>query len=45
MNRSKQAGMSKKTIVVLLIGLALASAVHLSEAQQPEEGPMDRGCK
>jgi ABC-type uncharacterized transport system substrate-binding protein len=33
MNRSKQPGMGKKTIVVLLVGLALAS-VHLAEAQQ-----------
>jgi len=33
MNRSKQAGMAIKTIVVLLVGLALAS-VRLSEAQQ-----------
>ena len=34
MNRSKQAGMAKKTMIVLLVGLALAS-VHLAEAQQP----------
>jgi putative tryptophan/tyrosine transport system substrate-binding protein len=34
MNRSKQAGMVKKTVVVLLVGLALAS-VRLAEAQQP----------
>jgi putative tryptophan/tyrosine transport system substrate-binding protein len=33
MNRSTQAGMAKKTVVVLLVGLALAS-VRLSEAQQ-----------
>jgi putative ABC transport system substrate-binding protein len=34
MNRSKQkAGMGKKTIIVLLVGLTLAS-VHLAEAQQ-----------
>jgi hypothetical protein len=33
MNRSKQAGMGKKTIVVLLIGLILAF-VRLAEAQQ-----------
>jgi len=38
MNRSKQAGMSKKTIVVLLIGLALA-LVHPAEAQQPKKMP------
>jgi ABC-type uncharacterized transport system substrate-binding protein len=34
MNRSKQAGMGKKTIIFLLVGLALAS-VHLAQAQQP----------
>ena len=33
MNRSKQAGMPTKTIVALLVGLALTS-VHLAEAQQ-----------
>src|SRR5262249_14128037 len=33
MNRSKQAGMGK-TVVVLLVGLALVS-VHLAEAQEP----------
>jgi putative tryptophan/tyrosine transport system substrate-binding protein len=33
MNRSKQAGMGIKTIVVLLVGLALAS-VHVADAQQ-----------
>ena len=33
MNRSKQAGMAIKTIVALLVGLALTS-VHLAEAQQ-----------
>jgi putative ABC transport system substrate-binding protein len=33
MNRSKEAGMAIKTIVVLLVGLALAS-VHPAEAQQ-----------
>ena len=33
MNRSKQAGMGMKAIVVLLVGFALAS-VHLAEAQQ-----------
>jgi hypothetical protein len=39
MNRSKQAGMSiKAAIVVLLVGLALAS-VHLAEAQQPKKIP------
>jgi putative tryptophan/tyrosine transport system substrate-binding protein len=38
MNRSKQAGMGKKTIVVLLVGLALAS-VHLADAQQPTRIP------
>jgi hypothetical protein len=32
MNRSKQAGMGKKVIIVLVVGLALAS-VHLAEAQ------------
>jgi hypothetical protein len=32
-NRSKQAGMFQKTIIVLLVGLALAS-VCLAEAQQ-----------
>ena len=30
--------MGKKTIVVLLVGLALAS-VHLAEAQQPKKVP------
>ena len=34
MNRGKQAGMAIKTLVVLLVGLALAS-VGLAEAQQP----------
>jgi putative tryptophan/tyrosine transport system substrate-binding protein len=33
MNRSKEAGMGKKTIVILLLGLTLAS-FHLAEAQQ-----------
>jgi hypothetical protein len=33
MNRCKQAGMGRKTIVVLLVGLTLAS-VRLAEAQQ-----------
>jgi putative ABC transport system substrate-binding protein len=36
MNGSKQAGMGTRAIVVLLIGLALAS-VHLVEAQQPKK--------
>jgi ABC-type uncharacterized transport system substrate-binding protein len=36
MNRSKQGGMARKTIVVLVVGLALAS-VHLVEAQQPKK--------
>jgi putative ABC transport system substrate-binding protein len=36
MNRSKQAGMTVKTIVVLLVGLALASG-YLAEAQQPKK--------
>jgi ABC-type uncharacterized transport system substrate-binding protein len=34
MNGSKEASMGKKTIIVLMIGLALAS-VHLAKAQQP----------
>ena len=38
MNRSKQAGMGKKAIVVLLVGLALAS-VHPAEAQQAKKVP------
>jgi putative ABC transport system substrate-binding protein len=38
MNRSKQAGMSIKTIIVLLVGLALAS-VRLAEAQEPKKVP------
>jgi putative tryptophan/tyrosine transport system substrate-binding protein len=38
MNRSKQAGMSKRTIVALLVGFTLAS-VHLAEAQQPKKVP------
>ena len=38
MNRSKQAGMAIKTIVVLLVGLTLAS-VRLAEAQQPKKVP------
>jgi ABC-type uncharacterized transport system substrate-binding protein len=36
MNRCKQAGMGKKTIVVLLVGLILAS-VRFAEAQQPKK--------
>jgi putative tryptophan/tyrosine transport system substrate-binding protein len=38
MNRSKQAGMGMKTIIVLLIGLVLAS-VRLAGAQQPKNLP------
>jgi putative ABC transport system substrate-binding protein len=38
MNRSTQAGMAIKTVVVLLVGLALAS-VHSAEAQQPKKVP------
>jgi hypothetical protein len=38
MNRSKQAGMPIKTIIVLLIGLARAS-VHAAEAQQEKQVP------
>ena len=38
MNRSKQAGMANKTIIGLLVGLALAS-VHLAEAQQAKKVP------
>ena len=38
MNRSKQAGMPIKTIIVLLIGLALAS-VHAAEAEQEKKVP------
>ena len=38
MNRSKQGGMAKKTITVLLLGIALAS-VHLAEAQQVKKVP------
>jgi hypothetical protein len=34
MNRSKQAGMAKKAVGALLVGLAL-TLVHLVEAQQP----------
>jgi ABC-type uncharacterized transport system substrate-binding protein len=36
MNRSKQGGMAKKTILVSLVGLALTS-VHLAEAQQSKK--------
>ena len=39
MNRSTQAAMAIKTIVVLLVGLALASSVHLADAQQPVKMP------
>jgi hypothetical protein len=35
MNRNKQAGMAIKTVVALLVGLALAS-IHLAEAQQSD---------
>ena len=38
MNRSKQTGMAKKTIVVFLVSLALAS-LHLAQAQQPKKVP------
>jgi putative tryptophan/tyrosine transport system substrate-binding protein len=38
MNRSKQAGMGRKTIVILLLGLTLAS-VRPVEAQQPGKVP------
>jgi putative tryptophan/tyrosine transport system substrate-binding protein len=38
MNGSKQAGMGKKTLGVLLVSLSLAS-VHLVEAQQPKKVP------
>ena len=38
MNRSKQAGMAKKAIGALLVGLAL-TLVHLVEAQQPAKVP------
>jgi hypothetical protein len=34
MNRSKQTAMAIKTIIALLVGLALAS-VDIAEAQQP----------
>ena len=38
MNRSKQTGMAKKTIVVFLVSLALVS-LHLAQAQQPKKVP------
>jgi putative tryptophan/tyrosine transport system substrate-binding protein len=38
MNRSKQGGMARKTVVFLLAGLALAF-VHIAEAQQPSKVP------
>ena len=38
MNRSKQGGMGIKTIVVLLVGLALVS-VHFAQAQQKAKVP------
>jgi putative ABC transport system substrate-binding protein len=38
MNRSKQAGMAIKTVVALLVGLAL-TLVRLAEAQQPKGVP------
>jgi putative ABC transport system substrate-binding protein len=38
MNRSKQTGMVTKTIIVLLITLALA-VVHLADAQQTKKSP------
>jgi hypothetical protein len=38
MDRSTQAGMGIKTIVALLVGLALAT-VHHAEAQQPKKIP------
>ena len=39
MNRSKQSGMGIKTIVVLLVGLALVS-IDPVEAQQPKRSPL-----
>jgi ABC-type uncharacterized transport system substrate-binding protein len=39
MNRSKQAGMGIKALIVLLVGLILAF-VHLAEAQQPKRIPL-----
>ena len=41
MNRSKQAVMAIKTVVALLLGLALAS-VHFAEAQQPAKNLPNR---
>ena len=38
MNRSKQAGMGIKAVVVLLVGLAFVS-VHLAEAQETKKVP------
>jgi hypothetical protein len=38
MNSSKQAGMAFKPIIILLVGLILAS-VRLAEAQQPANVP------
>ena len=38
MNRSKQGGMARKTVVVLLVGLILAF-VRISDAQQPAKLP------
>jgi putative tryptophan/tyrosine transport system substrate-binding protein len=39
MNRSKQGGMAIKTVVALLVGLALAFSVHLADAQQAGKVP------
>jgi putative tryptophan/tyrosine transport system substrate-binding protein len=39
MNRSKQARMARKTIIVWLVSLALAS-LHLADAQQPNKVPL-----
>jgi putative ABC transport system substrate-binding protein len=38
MNRSKQAGMGKNTVILLLVGLTFAP-FHLAEAQQPKKIP------
>ena len=38
MNRNKQAGMGIKPIIIVLVGLALAS-LHLAQAQQPARVP------
>jgi hypothetical protein len=38
MNRSKQAGMRKNTVILLLVGLTFAP-FHLAEAQQPKKVP------